>query len=213
MRTRTLLVAGLLLSALLGTAACSSSSKPASPTTTAATTTTDAAANTTTSGSGTATVPPTGATTSTIPRTPACAASQLKLTHDNQGAAGHIIVTLVFTNTSTTTCAIQGYPGVAALNAAGKQVTQAVRTKNGYAGGVPDDRSIPVVTLNPGQTASAVVEGTDVPSGAQSSCPTYPALLVTPPNTRTSIKVTTSMPGCSPVEVHPVVGGTSGRLS
>lgn len=118
----------------------------------------------------------------------------------------------MFTNPSTTTCVVSGYPGVAGLNAAGKQVVQAVRTKHGFIGGVPENQPIPVVTLAPGQKASARVEGDDVTSGTQTSCPSYPSLLVTPPNTKTSIHVSSEMPGCIPIQVHPVVPGTSGTL-
>lgn len=126
------------------------------------------------------------------------------------GGVGHIGVTVVFTNRSRTTCSLYGYPGVAALNAAGQQVVQAVRTTSGYLGGVASGATAPIVDLQPGQSASATVEGTDVPVGSATSCPTYPRLLVTPPNTTVSTTVTASLPGCSPVQVHPVVPGTSG---
>jgi hypothetical protein len=125
---------------------------------------------------------------------------------------GHIGVILIFKNTSPQTCKLTGYPGVAGLNAAGNQAIQATRTLNGYTGGVPTGRIPPVVTLTTGQSASAFVEGTDVPTGNQTSCPTYPKLLVTPPNTTQQVTIDTSMPGCSPVQVHPVVPGTTGSI-
>jgi hypothetical protein len=123
---------------------------------------------------------------------------------------GHIGVVLVFKNTSAQTCKLMGYPGVAGLDAAGKQVMQATRTLNGYLRVVPRGHAPPVVTLTTGQSASAFVEGTDVPTGNRTSCPTYPKLLVTPPNTTQSVVISASMPGCSPVQVHPVVPGTTG---
>ena len=125
---------------------------------------------------------------------------------------GHIGVIVVFTNTSPQTCKLMGYPGVAGLNAAGHQAVQAVRTLNGYMRVLPTGQGPPVVTLTTGESASAFVEGTDVPTGNQTSCPTYPKLLVTPPNTTQQVTIDTSMPGCSPVQVHPVVPGTTGSM-
>jgi hypothetical protein len=67
-----------------------------------------------------------------------------------------------------------------------------------------------VVVLGPGTVASALVEGTDVPEGVGSSCPTYPALLVTPPTSTLSTRLAVPLPGCSPIEVHPIVSGVTG---
>jgi hypothetical protein len=125
----------------------------------------------------------------------------------------------VFTNQSQSACTLSGYPGVAGLDAQGNQAVQAVRTLAGYLGGLkPGDTTPPLVSLAPGQTASATVEGTDNPIGSATSCPYYPILLVTPPNLTDSVRVTVSdlgrvtsgLPGCSPIEVHPVVPGNSG---
>jgi len=127
------------------------------------------------------------------------------------GAAGHQGVVLLFVNNGSTSCALSGYPGVAGLNASGTQIAQAQRTLTGMMGGLaPGVTAIPVVTLSAGQTASAVVEGTDVTNGTETSCPTYASLLATPPNTMKSVPIPLSLPGCSGLEVHPVVPGTSG---
>ena len=126
-------------------------------------------------------------------------------------AAGHQGVVLLFVNNGSASCLLYGYPGVAGLDASGAQVVQATRTLIGMMGGLaPGVTTLPKITLSPGQKASAVVEGSDVVQGTETSCPTYAALLVTPPNTMTSVKVPFSLPGCSPIEVHPVVSGTSG---
>lgn len=140
---------------------------------------------------------------------------------DSGGGAGlgHEDRVLVFTNASRAVCTLQGYPGVAGLNAAGEQVAQASRTPSGYMGGLLPGASGPAeVTLAPGQAASAVVEGTDTPQGSQ-PCPTYPSLLVTPPDLTRSVRVAVTgsggsssggLAGCSALEIHPVVPGTSG---
>jgi len=120
---------------------------------------------------------------------------------------GHIGVVLIFTNTSATPCTEVGYPGVAALDAEGHQVVQAIRTINGYLQGSTMPKEVTLVT---GQSASAIVEGTDVPTGNATSCPSYPKLLVTPPNATESVVVNAVMPGCSPIEIHPVVPGGTG---
>jgi hypothetical protein len=125
---------------------------------------------------------------------------------------GHIGVLLRFANTSAQTCKLMGYPGVAGLDASGHQAIQATRTLNGYIRVLPPGQGPPVVTLTSGESASAFVEGTDVPLGGATSCPSYPKLLVTPPNTTRSVLVDMAMPGCTPVQVHPVVPGTKGSL-
>jgi len=124
---------------------------------------------------------------------------------------GHEGVVVLFRNTSAAACVLAGYPGVAALDATGRQVAQAERTPSGYLGGMETGSTTPrAVTLGPGATASALVEGTDVPEGTATSCPTYAALLVTPPTSTRSQRLTASLPGCSPLQVHPVVRGTTG---
>lgn len=164
----------------------------------------------TTSTLSTSTSSPTS--TSTTALAPECVFGQLAVTSGYGAAAtGHASDVLLFKNTSTT-CTLTGYPGVAGLNSSGHQVVQAMRTLNGFMGGVPTGESPPIVTLAPGQVASAIVEGTDVPIGGAVACPSYPALLVTPPNTPQSVTLNTGLPGCSGIEVHPVVMGTSGTV-
>lgn len=185
--------------------ACSSGG----PSTTSTTTTT-----TTTSNPDT-TVPglPTTSTTATTPASAApCAGPSVGVSGKMaSAAAGHQGVVLLFVNNGSTSCVLSGYPGAAGLNASGAQVTQAQRTLTGMMGGLaPGVTALPRITLVPGQTASAVVEGTDVPSGTETSCPTYPSLLVTAPNAKVSVTIPLALPGCSGLQVHPVVPGSSG---
>jgi hypothetical protein len=119
---------------------------------------------------------------------------------------------LVFRNSSSQPCHLEGYPGAAALDAQGHQVVQAVRTLNGFWRALPPGEGPPTVTLAPGQYASAFIEGTDVPVNGATSCPSYPKLLVTPPNTTVSVPIDTAMPGCTPIQIHPVVPGTTGTI-
>ncbi len=127
---------------------------------------------------------------------------------------GHEGAAIEFKNIGTSNCSLSGYPGVAALDATGNQVAQAQRTPSGYLGGMETGSTTPpVVHLTPGAVASSMVEGTDVPEGTATSCPTYPALLVTPPTAKQSVKLAISLPGCSPLQVHPVVSGTTGSTT
>jgi hypothetical protein len=142
-----------------------------------------------------------------VNQTTECSFSQLAVTAVFGGAGlGHESALLLFKNTSAVTCSLYGYPGVAGLNAEGVQIAQAVRTLNGYMGGA--GQSAPHVTLEPGVIASAVVEGTDVPVGSETSCPTYSSLLVTPPDATQSVAIRISLPGCSGLQVHPVIPRT-----
>jgi hypothetical protein len=186
--------------------ACSSGSP-------SATTTTTTTSTTTTSNRGT-TVPglPTTSTTTTPTGVALCAGANVGVSGKMaSAAAGHQGVVVLFVNNGSTSCVVFGYPGAAGLNASGVQVVQAQRTLTGMMGGLaPGVTALPRITLAPGQTASAVVEGTDVPSGTETSCPAYPSLLVTAPNTKVSVTIPLSLPGCSGLQVHPVVSGTSG---
>ncbi|MHB1474389.1 MAG: DUF4232 domain-containing protein [Dermatophilaceae bacterium] len=140
---------------------------------------------------------------------PACANADLTVSVGTSGAGmGHVGLTIVFTNSSDHQCTLTGYPGVAGMDSTGREVTQALQTLTGYMGGSSTKATVP---LAPGGRASALVEGTDVPTGTATTCPVYPRLLVTAPNQTGSHVLVSSMPGCSLLQVHPVVAGATGR--
>jgi len=151
------------------------------------------------------------------PGTHPCTNGQITVSDNGGGAGlGHEDQVLVFTNDSRSECTLTGYPGVAGLDASGAQASQATRTLGGYLGGLlAGVTALPVVALTPGQTASAIAEGTDNPLGPQ-PCPHYSSLLVTPPDLTEQVRVDVTdlgaqgFPGCSGIEVHPVVPGSSG---
>lgn len=66
------------------------------------------------------------------------------------------------------------------------------------------------IELAPREVAAALVEATDIAGGGATQCPTYPAVLVTPPRETRSVRIDQGLPGCSGLEVHPVVPGTTG---
>lgn len=140
-----------------------------------------------------------------------CHAGQLRVREGSAGAAtGHIGFPIHFRNHSDRTCSLRGYPGAAGLNKHGRQVTQAKRTKRGFIGGLKPGHKIPTIDLKPGQTASALIEGADVPVGNQKHCRGLHGLLVTPPNTRQSVHLTHAPPDCTRIEIHPVVRNKDG---
>lgn len=115
-----------------------------------------------------------------------CSAAVLKIAYsdnkqiENGGLDGmsHADSVVMFTNVGSGTCRTQGWPGVAALNASGQQIKQAVRGTGG--------KTAPVVTLRPGQTASAEITGN---TASCSTLTTVAAFLVTAPDQRTSVRL------------------------
>ena len=177
-------------------------------------TTTTAAAPSTTVVAVTTTAPVVTVTTRAPASSgsPACTSGQIATTAADNSGMGHIGIVLLFRNSSVTTCHLEGYPGAAALDAQGHQVVQAVRTLNGSFRALPPGEGPPTVALAPGHSASAFLEGTDVPVNGATSCPSYPSILVTPPNTTVSVHIAKGMPGCTPIQIHPVVPGTTGSI-
>jgi hypothetical protein len=137
---------------LAGAAAAACSSTPnASNTTKTTTSTTIKKHPTTTTRAPTTTVAPSTSTsspTTTAAGVPPCASGQLSVAvGQSQGAAGSLIVPLVFTNTGSTTCSLQGYPGVSIVGADGAQLgAAAART----------GQATPLVSLPAGQTTTAI---------------------------------------------------------
>lgn len=166
------------------------------------------------------TVPTTGASGTGSTHPPACRPGQLSLSERRypQPAGGYIAYGLghsaavvLFDNESSETCELTGYPKVAGLDRAGATATEATPTPGGYLGGLPlSDTKLPVVTLRPGATASAMVEGTDNPQAAAASCPSLAGLAVTAPDGTAPVRLPAAPGDCSGLEVHPVVPGDTG---
>jgi hypothetical protein len=171
----------LLAGCASGSSSAQSATSPAAPGTTSASA--SAAASTAASSPASGGTP--GAASGTgAASPPECTAAQLKIQYtDNsqirQGAlAGmsHVDNVVMFTNTGSASCQTGGYPGVAALDSAGRQIMQAVRSQ----------QAAKLITLAPGATASALVSA----DSASCTSPTPVAgLLVTAPNQRTSTRL------------------------
>jgi hypothetical protein len=198
-------VAGLLLATfLLVTAGCDGGTQPGAA---GATTSATAGSPGATSGVGGAPTTPAAPGGNPANGSPRCTVDHLKISETSAGgAAGHWGTILLFRNSGSSGCHLQGYPGVAGLDANGKQATQARRTAGGYIGGSPAGEP-QRIELAAGATASALVEGSNVPEGNATDCPTYQGLLVTPPDETHSVHLSGGGRGCSGLEIHPVVAG------
>ncbi len=160
--------------------------------------------------------------TTPAPAAPACQNGQIAVTPSPGGAAaGNVSQLILFRNVSDVACTLTGYPGVAALGAAGAQLEQAKRELKGMLGGLQNNTTTPpAVALEPGGLASAAVEGGDEPGPGATSCPWYPSFLVTPPGLTQSVTIPVGLPGssipgfpgCGPIRIDPVVPGGNGRV-
>jgi len=155
---------------------------------------------------------PTGGSTSAA-GSAECTLESLSVTAGKPGAAGgHSRVVLAFINAGTAPCTMQGYPGVAILDAGSAQVAQARRTAQGYMGGLPAGQSPPLVSLRPGDSASAIIEALSAnPDGT--ACKPWSGLLVTAPDDTRSTQLVWAAGGCADPQIHPVVPGLEGSLS
>lgn len=220
-RTRkSVLSHGNVLAAIVATAAAvvatgctASGAAPAPPPSPSATAAPSASG---TSGGNAAGVAGSGATTSSLE----CAAADLRITTAAAGAAaGHSSLVLLFTNSGSASCFVQGYPG-AAVRLPGGRAYNAVRVMTGYMGG--DAAPSPVqVRLAPGVTASALIEWLHFPHDGSASVTAADCagdgavrLLVTAPDQTASTMLAPPAavsPICWGFEVHPVVAGSAGQ--
>ena len=133
------------------------------------------------SSSKTSTAPSTATPSASGATTAPCATAALAASVGRpDGTAGTIYYPVNLRNTGSSTCTIQGYPGVSFVAGANNQVGQAAEH---------DPGSTATVTLSPGQTASAtlgIVDAGNFPgdcqrtpvSGLQSTPPGQTASLV-----------------------------------
>lgn len=177
----------------LGLAACSSPSS-SSPTTSASTTTSTAPATTTTASS----VP----STTTTAASTVCLASALKMAATNgNGAAGTIEMAVTMANQGTTSCTLNGYPGMQLLDASGTALPTAVIRGGGpmFADAAANQPPTQVV-LAAGAVAKFSFSYEDVPVGNETSCPTSTSSEITPPNDYSYAVI--------PLAIAPCGGGT-----
>ncbi|MFF1479131.1 DUF4232 domain-containing protein [Streptomyces sp. NPDC058301] len=137
-----------------------------------------------------------GATQATaLPSAPTCHVADLHLTvGEPEGAAGSLYYPILFTNTSTHTCALRGYPGVSVIDVQHRQIgTSAIRT------GEP----VNTVSVSPGETVSAVFRTNS--RGVVPSCrPVSTYVKVYPPNSYQAVQIPSHLRLCGAFEISPV---------
>jgi hypothetical protein len=190
-------VIGLLASACLGglmLAACSSGSSTATTVTTTTPTTRPATTSTTTARG----------TTTTVAGTPGCTTANLTASiYGSSGAAGTIETTVSLKNNLATSCTLSGYPGLGMTGSNGASLTTTVVRKGNYAFTAMAPTA---VTLSGGQPAFFNMGYSDVPTGSATSCPTAANLVITPPNSYTSMTIPAQLAPCNngTITVSPV---------
>ncbi len=139
---------------------------------------------------------------------PACGNSSLSYSRTSlDGAAGTISFALQYRNVTHSTCSLRGYPGLDAVDAHNAVIAHATRTVSGMAGGA--SHGVQTINLAPGAYASATVEWSDVDrNGVQ--CRLSAAINTIAPNTTKVVHWPLSVTDCA-LQVHPVVGGWTGR--
>ncbi|HEV3264900.1 MAG TPA: DUF4232 domain-containing protein [Acidimicrobiales bacterium] len=195
-------VIGLLASVCLGglaLAACSSGSST-STTVTTTTATTSASTTSTTAAKG---------TTTTVAGTPGCVTANLTASiYGSSGAAGTIETTIALKNNLSTNCTFGGYPGLGMTGSNGTSLTTTVVRKGNY----PFTAMAPTtVTLTSGQQAFFNMGYSDVPTGSATSCPAAANLVITPPNSYTSMTIPAQLAPCNngTITVSPVFVASS----
>ena len=140
-----------------------------------------------------ATASPAAAVQPGLAATPRCAASGLViwLDTDGNGAAGSTFYNLHFTNLSGRTCTLFGYPGVSAVNLAGRQL--------GRAASRDSSRRPRTIRLANRATATTTLRIVDAGNFVSTSCSpvTAAGLRVFPPNGAASKLVPFPFAACS----------------
>jgi hypothetical protein len=175
-------------------AGCSSSSStPASTVTTTVTAspTSPAAAGSTSSGATA------GTSAGSSPHTVGAAACPTSVLHVKlglgQGYAGGTYQVIDFTNSSSTSCTLYGYPGVSLVSGPSpyKQIGLAAKRNS--------TTPVKLITLAPGATANALLQIVDALNYPSSACSPTKAtdLRIYPPNQLDPVYVATSAQGCA----------------
>jgi hypothetical protein len=146
--------------------------------------------------------------------TGACVAARLKISLTNTGAlAGQAGGYLKFTNNSGTPCRMTGWPAVTGLTATG-QATRLRHMQLSMFGAWHYSAPPPVVTLQPGDSAYAIVAADDKPAGSSTRCPApYARLRVSPPGDSGNVTISAWLPGarsylpsCASADGSPTAG-------
>jgi hypothetical protein len=160
-------------------AACSNNSTPSGHSTTTTTRNTPSSSSTSTSSSST-----TSTTAATTTSTGVAAAACSRITASagqGQGAAGTITGVITVTNTGPSACTVNGYPTMALYSGSGAPLTVTVVKGLTVSLSPPANAGPSPVMIGPSSTAQFAYQFSDVPVGAQTSCPSSESASVTMP--------------------------------
>ena len=179
---------------------CGATATLSSSTTTTKTTTSQPTTSTTTATtSTTSTVPPSTTTTTSSTQqsnvVTRCHASQLSFSYSWSGfyASEQLNVFFRYTNTSSVTCTLYGYPGIEFYTANGQPII--AKTRRGGAYPASYDPGPHLVTLTPGMSAYFYVGWViQAPNGSTQGCPVAASVKSYPPNSYTQLSLTLQPP-------------------
>ena len=141
------------------------------------------------------------------PASAPCTDGQLAVKAGDEDAAmgGVRSVQYTFTNTSTSACTLNGYPGFQLLNKAGRPIPgrHTVNKAKMFMDSEPNPPK--EVTLEPGKTAIFMIYYNNGGAGYTGKpCPTYPKVRVTAPGTKKGVVLKQEIQTCIKVEVSSV---------
>ncbi|MHB1486541.1 MAG: DUF4232 domain-containing protein [Acidimicrobiales bacterium] len=179
-------VVGVVAIGLVASACSSSPHRAATSHPSTAPTTSSSTAPTTSSPAAATTTAPGGGASNR------CHVSQLSVgldpTHSGGAAAGSVGYTYVLTNTSSSLCTLEAYPGLQMLNAANQPIPTHVSRGKG-ASTVPPE-PVNLVSLAPGGKAWFALGFADQTGYGSAQCPRSTSLEVTPPNAYGHLSIT-----------------------
>ncbi len=190
----------LILGAVVLSSCGTTASLSSSTTTTKTTQTTTSQPTTSTTTATTSTVPPSTTTTTSSTQqsnvVTRCHASQLSFSYSWSGfyASAQLNVFFRYTNTSSVTCTLYGYPGIEFYTANGQPII--AKTRRGGAYPASYDPGPHLVTLTPGTNVYFYVGWgiTSGPTGTNQGCPVPASVKSYPPNSYTQLSLTLQPP-------------------
>ena len=167
----------------LVSAACANDTTPSAQRSTTTTHNAPTSIVTTTSTSST-TTSTTAVTTRTSAATTAAACSHITATAGQGGAAaGTATGVITVTNTGPSDCAVNGYPTMALYSGSGASLTVTIVDGLSVSLSPPANAAPSAVTIGPSSRAQFAYQFSDVPVGAETSCPSSESASVTMPGT------------------------------
>ncbi|MEH2196304.1 MAG: DUF4232 domain-containing protein [Nostoc sp.] len=125
-----------------------------------------------------------------------CETSQLSVRQvSKEGGVGNVALTYAFTNNASSPCTLNGYPGLALLDAKGQPLerVKVIRSKDTYFSSKQPRQQ---VTLDPGKQASFQIAYNHI-SSPEENCPISSKIEITPPNAYQHLTLTEEIKPCT----------------